>query len=85
MTKQEALEVTANESLSGYNLDDHAVQANEVGTQYRDSKWIVYSTDERVLYRVIGEYDEEDKTISHVIECLRINKRFEERRNRKRQ
>ena len=83
MNKQEALNIIKQEGLHGYNFEGKNIGADEVGIQFCDNRWKVFSTDEKATYRVIKEYNSEDEAINHVIECLRINKRFEERRNRK--
>lgn len=76
MTKEDAIRVIEQENLKGYNLDGSSIKSNEIGIQLVESKWIVYFTDERADYRVIKEYECEEDAIAHVVECLRINKKF---------
>ena len=83
MTKDEALEVIEKEKLHGFNFEGKNISANEVGIQFYGDKWMVYHSDEKASCNIIGEYDLENDAVEHVIECLRLNKRFEERRRKK--
>lgn len=83
MNKQESLEIIKKEGLHGYNLEGKDIKANEVGIQYENSLWKLYTTDEKANCRVIKEYNSEGDAIRHLIECLRINKKFEERRKKR--
>lgn len=83
MIKDEAIKIIKGENLKVYNFLDINIKADEVGIQFVDGEWIVYWTDEKANYRIIKKYECEEEAISHVIECLRINKRLEERRKRR--
>lgn len=85
MTRQEAKLIIEKEGLHGYNFGEGNIRANEVGIQSINNKWKVYFTDEKACISVIKEYDLESEAIENLIECLRVNKRLEERRKRKKQ
>jgi hypothetical protein len=83
MTKDEAVKIIEKENLHGFNFEGKNINANEVGMQKNGNKWIVYHSDEKASCNIIGEYEFENDAVEHVIECLRLNKRFEERRRKK--
>ena len=85
MTMQEALLIIEEEGFRGYNLDGETVRENEVGIQHINNEWRVYYTDEKACLTVIKVYKSESEAVENVIECLRVNKRLEDRRKRKRQ
>jgi hypothetical protein len=83
MTRQEAMLIIEKEKLQGYNFGGEKIRANEVGIQRNHNKWRVYYTDEKAYLNDIAEYEIESEAIQNLIECLRLNKRLENRRKRK--
>lgn len=83
MKKNEFIEKVKEEKLGRYNIEGNKIQQNEVGIMKKENMYKVYSTDERAVLREIAEYCSEGEALEHVLKCLRVNKRFELRRERK--
>ncbi len=81
MTKIEALGIIHKENLSGYNLNEtRPHMQNEVGIQYQNRKWIVYTTTERASLMPGSEeiYSSESDALNDFIDRLRASKELEQ-------
>jgi len=85
VTRDEAKKIIERENLNGFNIEGHSIDSNQVGVFFEETKWFVYHSDEKANFKIIGVHQLEEEALDHVIECLRLNNHFEERRRRKRE
>lgn len=79
MTQDEALNIIKLEKLGKHCFDGSDLSENIIGIRSVKGNWEIYDTSERGNLDIIAVYSNKEDAIDHMLQGLRIRKRFRDR------